>query len=56
MCDDIESTISDLNAKGATTGPITEQPWGRLTQVLLPGGETIGMYQPKHPTAIAAAE
>ena len=53
MCDDIDATIADLKAKGAAAGPITEQPWGRLTQVLLPGGETIGMYQPKHPTAIA---
>ena len=53
MCDDLEGTIAELAAKGVATGPIHDQPWGRLTHVVLPSGGELGMYQPKHPTAIA---
>ena len=52
MCDDLEATIAELNAKGVAAGPIQEQPWGRLTQLTLPSGDEFGMYQPKHPMAI----
>lgn len=53
MCDDVETTIAELNAKGVETGPITEARWGRLTHLVLPSGEKLGLYQPKHPTAIS---
>ena len=52
MCDDIDATIRDLDGKGVKTTPIAEQPWGRVTQISLPSGDTLGLYQPKHPTAI----
>ena len=52
MCDDIEKTIADLSAKGVTTSAISDQPWGRVTQISLPSGEELGMYQPRHPLAI----
>ena len=52
MCDDIEATIADLNSRGVTTAPISEQRWGRLTAITLPSGEALGLYEPKHPKAI----
>jgi len=52
MCDDIERTIADLNARGVKTAPIQEQRWGRLTQLTLPDGKSLGLYEPRHPTAI----
>jgi catechol 2,3-dioxygenase-like lactoylglutathione lyase family enzyme len=52
MCDDIEQTIAELKAKGVATAPISEQRWGRLTHVTLPGGAQLGLYEPKHPKAI----
>lgn len=52
MCDDLEVTIRDLHAKGVATGAVSEQPWGRLTHIVLPSGDELGLYQPKHPTAI----
>ena len=52
MCDDIEATIGELGKKGVVTSPIQERPWGRVTQLRLPSGEELGMYEPKHPTAI----
>ena len=53
MCDSIDTTIADLNRKGVVTAPIQERPWGRVTQLTLPSGEQLGLYEPKHPTAIA---
>jgi predicted enzyme related to lactoylglutathione lyase len=52
MCDDIDTTVADLKAKGVKTTAISEQPWGRLTQIVLPSGDELGLYQPKHPMAI----
>jgi catechol 2,3-dioxygenase-like lactoylglutathione lyase family enzyme len=52
MCDDLQSTMESLKGKKLKCGPVTEQRWGTLTTVPLPGGGKIGLYQPKHPTAI----
>lgn len=52
MCDDIDAMRAELEGKGVTTSPVHEQPWGRVTQIKLPSGEELGMYEPKHPMAI----
>ena len=52
MCDDLKATINDLKSKGIECREITEQRWGSLTAIHLPGGGELGLYQPKHPTAI----
>jgi catechol 2,3-dioxygenase-like lactoylglutathione lyase family enzyme len=52
MCDDIDATVADLRGKGLTIRSIQERPWGRVTQVPLPSGEELGIYEPRHPTAI----
>ncbi|MEP9393169.1 extradiol dioxygenase [Gordonia sp. VNQ95] len=51
MCDDVEATITDLAGKGVTCGPVSDQGWGLLTGIPLPGGGTVGLYEPRHPTA-----
>ena len=55
MCDDIEKTVAELKAKGVQTKGITDQPWGRLTHIVMPSGDELGLYQPKHPMAITRA-
>jgi predicted enzyme related to lactoylglutathione lyase len=53
MCDDITATVADLEAKGVElAGPVTEQGFGLMTRIKLPGGGELGLYEPKHPTAI----
>src|SRR5256885_2427084 len=52
MCDDLEATIAELGAKGVRFKPVSEQRWGRLTALTLPGGSELGLYQPRHPTAV----
>lgn len=49
MCEDIKQTMSALDAKGIHCSPEQEMPWGILTQIKLPGGGDLGLYQPKHP-------
>ena len=33
-------------------GAVKEERWGNLTEITLPGGGRIGLYEPKHSTAI----
>lgn len=53
MCADVKAEVARLKAKGVQfTSPITEQQWGLVTQLKLPDGERLGLYQPTHQTAI----
>jgi catechol 2,3-dioxygenase-like lactoylglutathione lyase family enzyme len=49
MCNDLEATMAALSAKGIELGPVTEQGWGRVTTIALPGGGELGLYEPRHP-------
>ena len=52
MCDDIEATVAELEAKGVQfTGPIEDQGFGRLIRLRVPGAGEIGLYEPRHATA-----
>jgi catechol 2,3-dioxygenase-like lactoylglutathione lyase family enzyme len=53
MCDDVEKTIEELNAKGVECSEVHDAGWGLLTSITLPGGGKLGMYQPRHPMAIS---
>ena len=48
MCDDVEGFIADMKKRRVECGPVHNQPWGMLTQVTLPGGGKLGVYQPRH--------
>jgi catechol 2,3-dioxygenase-like lactoylglutathione lyase family enzyme len=51
MCDDIEATTADLEAKGVEfTGPVSDEGFGLMTAIRLPGGGELGLYEPRHPT------
>ena len=52
MCDDLESTIAELDGKGATfAGEIQEFEFGRGIMLEVPAADPIMLYQPTHPTA-----
>lgn len=56
MCDDITATVDELTGKGVEfSSPVTDQGWGLLTSIRLPGGGELGLYEPRHPTAAAGA-
>jgi len=56
MCDDVEAMVAELRKHGITCAPVQNQGWGLLTQVTLPGGGKLGVYQPRHarPKSMAA--
>ncbi len=55
MCDDIEATVADLEAKGVEfVAPVSDEGFGRMTRLRVPGGGELGLYEPSHPTALRA--
>jgi len=53
MCDDLKSEMSALGEKGIQCSEVQEARWGSITKIRLPGGGEVGLYQPKHPLALA---
>ena len=51
MCDDIHSTVAELQGKGVEfSRPISDERWGHITAIKMPDGGELRLYQPKHPT------
>ena len=48
MCDDVEAFVTEMKTHNIACGPVQNQGWGLLTQVTLPGGGKLGIYQPRH--------
>jgi hypothetical protein len=48
MCDDVEAFVATMQKANVVCGPMQNQGWGLLTQVRLPGGGHLGVYQPRH--------
>jgi hypothetical protein len=48
MCDDVKALIADMTKRGVACSAVHEERWGLITQVILPGGGKLGIYQPKH--------
>jgi catechol 2,3-dioxygenase-like lactoylglutathione lyase family enzyme len=55
VCEGLEAEMAALAKKGVTCSVVQEERWGSITRILLPGGGKIGLYQPKHPTALGRA-
>jgi hypothetical protein len=48
MCDDVEAFMLSMGESNIACGPVQDLGWGRLTEVILPGGGKLGVYQPRH--------
>ena len=55
MCDDLVAFVAALKTHKIACGPVQDRGWGVLTQLTLPGGGKLGIYQPRHarPKAMA---
>jgi catechol 2,3-dioxygenase-like lactoylglutathione lyase family enzyme len=51
MCDDVDTTVAELTSTGVRCAEVTDEGWGLLTRIRLPGGGELGLYQPRHPRA-----
>lgn len=50
MCDDIEEFVAAMKERAVPCTAPQNRGWGILTQVTLPGGGSLGVYQPRHPS------
>lgn len=48
MCDDIELFIGEMKEQNISCSDPKDQGWGILTELKLPGGGSLGVYQPRH--------
>jgi len=49
MCDDIAELTRTLSERGVACAALHEERWGILSEVTLPGGGRLGIYEPRHP-------
>ena len=49
LCTDVRAFIQAMRIERVRCSPIRTMSWGRLTQMRLPGGGSIGVYEPRHP-------
>jgi hypothetical protein len=53
MCEDLDETIAELQAKGIVfKDERHEETWGLVATMVLPGDLNVLLYEPRHPTAI----
>jgi catechol 2,3-dioxygenase-like lactoylglutathione lyase family enzyme len=52
MCDDLEAFMATLKAKQVQCSEVVTARWGITTTIPLPSGGSIGLYQPRHKTAL----
>ena len=51
MCADVEATVAELRAKGVELArPVTDEGFGRVGHLAVPGIGELGLYEPRHPT------
>ena len=48
LSDDVASFVTAMKERNVACGPVQTQRWGLLTEVTLPGGGRLGVYQPRH--------
>ncbi len=48
MCDDAAKFVAEMAEKGVECAPAQNVGWGVLTRITLPGGGTVGVYEPRH--------
>jgi len=54
MCRDVEVTRRELEAKGVEfVAPISDEGWGLITRLKVPGFGELGLYEPRHPSPLA---
>lgn len=52
MCDDLDTAIESFKARNVRCTEVQAAGWGRVTTIPLPSGGKIGLYQPRHATAL----
>jgi hypothetical protein len=48
MCDDIQVFMTEMNQLNIACTAVEEAEWGLITNISLPSGGKLGVYQPRH--------
>ena len=57
MCDDVHATVKELTARGVKiVRAVSDEGFGLMTAIRLPGGGELGLYEPRHPSPLTPAE
>lgn len=48
ICENVKKFVAAMKKKGIECAAIQNQGWGLLTEVRLPGGGELGVYEPRH--------
>lgn len=48
MTDNIKSFVERMSENGISCDSVSDEGWGLLTRVKLPGGGWLGVYEPRH--------
>src|SRR5262245_50763823 len=56
ICDDVKAFIAEMKESSIVCSAVQDEAWGLLTQLTLPGGGKVGVYEPLHarPKAMSA--
>jgi catechol 2,3-dioxygenase-like lactoylglutathione lyase family enzyme len=55
MCDDVHATVAELRDKGVEfTREISDEGFGLMAALRLPGGGELALYEPRHPSPLTA--
>jgi predicted enzyme related to lactoylglutathione lyase len=55
MCDDLQTTIKELESKGVKLAePVKDAGWGLLTAIEVPGGEVLHLVPTEAPNSVGA--
>ena len=49
ICEDIEAFVRSMASRRVVCQPVRTERWGLLTELTLPGGGRLGVYEPRHP-------
>jgi len=54
MCEDVRATVEELRSKGVEfTSEISDEGFGLMTALRLPGGGELALYEPRHPSPLS---
>jgi hypothetical protein len=48
MTDNVEAFVAAMRKHGVECAPVHDEGWGILTELTLPGGGKLGVYEPRH--------
>jgi hypothetical protein len=54
MCDDVQALIAQMAERGIACSDVSRERWGLITDLTLPGGGSVRVYEPTHPSPLNA--